>query len=222
MEQIETQRIKELLKVYFIMGSVNCNKDPVEVLKEAISGGITLFQFREKGPGSLKGNAKLELAKRLHTLCAKNDVPFIVNDDIDLAIAIDADGVHIGQEDAPIEKVRNIIGNKLLGVSVHNLEEAAFALQNGADYFGVGPIFPTTTKTDTKPVQGVSFLRQLRETNYSLPIVGIGGISVDNASMVTQAGADGVSLITAITNAENIVYQVRKLVDAVSTGLENR
>jgi thiamine-phosphate pyrophosphorylase len=218
----DSKKLKELLKIYFIMGSVNCQKDPVEVLEEAIAGGITLFQFREKGPDALTGNEKLELAQKLRTLCEANDVPFIVNDDIDLALAVDADGVHIGQEDEPVEVVRRKIGNKVIGVSVHTLEEAARAFRNGADYFGVGPIFPTSTKKDTKPVQGVSFLQKLRECDYTLPIVGIGGITDDNASIVTKAGGDGVSIITAITNADDIPSQVRKLAEAVLAGLENR
>ncbi|MCM3584201.1 thiamine phosphate synthase [Mesobacillus maritimus] len=219
MKQTEKQRISEFLQVYFIMGSVNCTRAPEEVLKEAIDGGITMFQFREKGNGSLQGQRKLELALKLKQICHNYNIPFIVNDDIDLALKIDADGVHIGQEDESVELVRKRIGDRILGVSVHQLSEAEEAINKRADYFGVGPVYPTSTKTDAKPVQGVSFIEELRTNGFQVPIVGIGGISANNASAVTHAGADGVSVITAITNANNIQTEVKKLKSAVRKGL---
>ena len=129
------------------MGTQNCIKKPYEVLIEAIAGGITCFQFREKGQGSLSGKEKFALAEEFQLICHNAQIPFIVNDDIDLALALNADGVHIGQEDEIVTRVRERIGNKILGVSVHNLEEATVAIQAGADYFGVGPIFPTQVKS---------------------------------------------------------------------------
>jgi len=200
-----------MLKLYFIMGSPNCYKEPAEVLKEAIAGGITLFQFREKGNHALTGVEKVTLAKELQTICKKHDIPFIVNDDIDLAISLDADGVHIGQEDEPVAKVRSRIGDKILGVSVHTMEEAMSALEAGADYFGVGPIFPTKTKEDAKPVQGVQHIQHFREKGITIPIVGIGGITVENAMNVMEAGADGVSVITAISKASDIIKAAQSL-----------
>jgi len=193
--------LRDDLKVYFIMGSPNCRQEPVEVLKEAIAGGITFFQFREKGNGALKDAEKYALAKQLQNICKINQIPFIVNDDIELAIKIGADGVHIGQEDEPVQVVRNKIGNKILGVSVHTEEEAIAAIRGGADYFGIGPIFPTTTKEDAKPVRGPVLIQELRQKGYTIPIVGIGGITVENAASVVKAGADGVSVITAISQA---------------------
>lgn len=203
MARINEEELRKLLKVYFIAGSTNCLKNPAEVLKEAIAGGITLFQYREKGQSSLEGAGKLELGRKLHKICREQGIPFIVNDDIELALALDADGVHIGQEDEAAIQVRQKIGDKILGVSVHNHMEAEEALSAGADYFGVGPIFPTQTKKDTRAVQGITLIHDLRQRGFTVPIVGIGGIAADNATMVMEAGADGVSVISAISLAEN-------------------
>ena len=204
MGKLREDQLRQALKLYFIMGSGNCTKPPAHVLREAIAGGITMFQFREKGDGALTGDAKRALAEQLQHLCRKSGIPFIVNDDVDLALAIDADGVHIGQDDEPVEEVRKRIGDKILGVSVHNGEEAKEALEKGADYFGVGPIFPTETKKDAEPVQGVGIIKKLREKGFAIPIVGIGGINRENAAQVIAAGADGISVISAICMAENI------------------
>lgn len=205
--------MRSMLKLYFIAGSTNCFKDPVKVLEEAIRGGITIFQYREKGEGCLEKIEKLELGKKLQRLCLDNGIPFIVNDDIELALKLDADGVHIGQEDEDTVQVRRKIGNKILGVSVHNLEEAEKAKLAGADYFGVGPIFPTATKKDTRAVQGTVFLEQLKD--FGVPIVGIGGINADNAGAVMAAGADGVSVITAISQAEDVKAAAVRLKEKV-------
>lgn len=141
MAKISPGKMRSLLKVYFIAGSTNCLEDPRVVLEEAIRGGITLFQYREKGEGCLDDHEKLELGKRLQRICRDNGIPFIVNDDIELALELNADGVHIGQEDEDASLVREQIGDKILGVSVHSLKEAEKAKLAGADYFGVGPIF---------------------------------------------------------------------------------
>lgn len=212
------EELRERLKVYFIMGSPNCKKEPTEVLKEAIEGGITLFQFREKGDGALVGVEKVALARKLQAICQESNIPFIVNDDIDLALEINADGVHIGQEDEPVEIVRKKVGNKILGVSVHNYDEAIHAIQGGADYFGLGPIYETKTKADTKAVQGIKFISELRKKGIDMPLVGIGGITQENAQRVIEAGADGVSIITAITHADSVKEATRELKTSVLRG----
>lgn len=211
-------QLRECLKVYFIMGSTNCLKNPAEVLKEAITGGITFFQYREKGEGSLSGSAKYKLAKELQTICREHQIPFIVNDDIELALELNADGVHIGQEDEPVKSVREKIGNKILGVSVHSKEEAITAIEQGADYFGIGPVFPTKTKADAKPSRGTTLIEQLRKDGYETPIVGIGGITIENARSVVSAGADGVSVITAISHADSPLDAARELKNNVWNG----
>ena len=209
MARISPEHMESLLKVYFIAGSTNCLKAPEKVLTEAIEGGVTLFQFREKGEGCLQGQEKVELGKRLQWICKENGIPFIVNDDIVLEIELDADGVHIGQKDDDTARVRKRIGDKILGVSVHNLKEAEKASHAGADYFGVGPIFPTQTKKDAKAVQGTILIEELRD--FNIPIVGIGGINADNASVVIKAGAAGVSVITAISEADNVKEAASRL-----------
>ncbi|MDQ0971083.1 thiamine-phosphate pyrophosphorylase [Neobacillus niacini] len=211
--------IKEALKVYFIMGSPNCKDNPARVLQEAIEGGITLFQFREKGTGALTGNAKVDLAKELQQICREHEIPFIINDDIDLALELNADGVHIGQEDQPVAEVRKKIGqDKIIGVSVHSYDEAMNALEGGADYFGIGPVFPTKTKEDTKPSNGTKLIEELRDRGVSIPIVGIGGITAENAGSVIQAGADGVSVITAISHADSVTEAAKNLKRMVFEG----
>jgi thiamine-phosphate pyrophosphorylase len=199
-----SESLRDSLKVYFIMGSPNCKENPAQILKEAIEGGITLFQFREKGTGAFTGDKKVELAIELQQICREDQIPFIVNDDIDLAIALNADGVHIGQEDELVEDVKKRIGDKMIGVSVHSYEEAMVAIAGGADYLGIGPVFPTKTKEDAKPSNGTKLIEELRERGLSIPIVGIGGITAKNAGAVIQAGADGVSVITAISHAPSV------------------
>lgn len=211
MATMDSEKLRNALKVYFIFGSNNCLKNPEAVLAEAIEGGITIFQFREKGKGAFTGTEKMVVAKRLQTICQENDIPFIVNDDIELALKLNADGVHIGQEDEPVAEVRKKIGDKILGVSAHSLEEAKSAIRDGADYLGLGPIFPTATKEDAKAVQGTKLLEELRKKGIDIPIVGIGGINADNVKSVVRAGADGAAVITAISHSGNPQEAARQL-----------
>lgn len=192
--------IKNAIQLYFVMGSNNCKIDPVHVLEQAILGGVTLFQFREKGEGALQGEEKYKLARELQAVCKRYEIPFIVNDDIELAISLQADGVHIGQEDEPFEVVKAKVGKKIIGVSCHNLEEAKLAISQGADYIGVGPMYPTTTKLDTRNVVGPALIKSLRSADLTIPMVGIGGINAENAAAVYEAGADGIAVISAISH----------------------
>lgn len=146
MSRITMDKMSRVLPVYFIMGSNNCTKEPLQVLRDALEGGITIFQLREKGEGALTGEKRIDFAKELQALCKEYGVPFLVNDDVELALELDADGVHVGQDDEGITSVREKMGDKIIGVSAHTIEEARFAIENGADYLGVGPIFPTSTK----------------------------------------------------------------------------
>lgn len=199
--------------VYFIMGTDNAGeRKPLEILKEALRGGIDYFQLREKGPSALTGSALIEFAVACQQLCRECSVPFIVNDDVELAWEISADGVHIGQEDQRAGHVRRIIGqDKILGVSVHSLEEAALAVENGADYVGMGPVFGTRTKVDAKKPAGVTGIELVKSKFPELPVVGIGGITPLNAERVWAAGADGIAVISAIAHAEDIASQIALL-----------
>lgn len=215
MKQGGYEAIRSSLALYFVMGSPNCLQAPERVLQEAIAGGITLFQFREKGKGALSGSAKFELAARLKDICDQNQIPFIIDDDVELALKLDAAGIHIGQEDAPLEEVRASCRDKLVGVSVHTVQEAELAIAQGADYLGLGPIFPTLTKKDAKPVQGTVLIEQLRSKGYTIPIVGIGGVTADNVDQVMKAGADGAAVITAISHAEHVQEAARMLKEII-------
>lgn len=218
MQLINKEQVKNWLSVYFIMGSPNCRKDPKETLEEAIEGGATLFQFREKGTNALTGEKKRMLAAELQDVCRRQAIPFLVNDDIELAVKLEADGVHIGQEDAALSDVRKRLSGKIIGVSVHTMEEAIKAIDEGADYLGIGPVFPTATKADAQPVQGTKLIEEIRSAGLSIPIVGIGGIQAENAAQVVSSGADGVAVITAISQAASPKEAAAQLKKAI---LEN-
>ncbi|MBM7095972.1 thiamine phosphate synthase [Bacillus sp. H-16] len=212
MGRIDLTLLSDQLNVYFIAGSRDCTSPLPLVLNEAIAGGITMFQFREKGPGALEGQMKKALALQLFTQCKEADVPFIVNDDVELALQIDADGIHVGQEDEDAASVRKRIGkNKILGVSAHSVEEAYRAIEAGADYLGIGPIYETSSKDDAEEVKGPGWIRELRENGVDLPLVAIGGINTDNGSDVLHAGADGLSVISAISKAASPFEVAREL-----------
>ncbi len=193
------------------MGSQNCDRHPVEILESAAQAGITAFQFREKGDGSLTGNAKLELGKQLRDICGHYDIPFIVNDDIDLVTPLEADGIHVGQDDRSVEEVRKLFPNKIIGLSVSSRSELINSPIQLVDYIGAGPVFTTNTKKDAKTAVGLEWITSLRKQFPDLPIVGIGGINSDNAASVIAAGADGVSVISAITHATDIRNSVENL-----------
>ncbi|WP_252505129.1 thiamine phosphate synthase [Sporosarcina sp. Marseille-Q4943] len=196
------------------MGSTNAEK-PLAVLEEALKGGITCFQLREKGARALVGREKKVFAESCQRLCAQYGVPFIVNDDVDLAVEIDADGVHVGQDDAEARFVRKRIGaEKILGVSVHSIEETETALATGADYVGMGPVYPTISKDDAKPVAGTAMIEKVAKLYPNLPIVGIGGITAMNAEPVIRAGASGISVISAIASSTNPEMAARQLKEA--------
>ena len=208
--------IKKALNVYFIAGSQNAeNGDLLSVLEEALEAGITMFQFREKGPNSLEDNPieKRKLAIQCQALCQKYKVPFIINDDVELAISIEADGIHVGQDDEPIEEVlRRVSPDTIIGLSTSNAQEIADAESlEGIDYVGLGPVFTTESKEDTEPELGIEGLKEIIGAGRKIPIVAIGGITIKNASSVREAGVDGVSVIAAITKSQNIKQAVDRL-----------
>lgn len=216
MPRISNDKMRKLLNVYFIMGSNNCTSEPANVLEQAIKGGITIFQYREKGKGAYSGDEKLHFAKQLQAICKENNIPFIVNDDVELALQLDADGVHIGQDDASAKEVRQTIGDKILGVSTHNLEEVKKAIEEGADYVGIGPIYPTKSKEDAKTPQGTSLINEVRINEIEIPIVGIGGITSENAAPIIKSGGDGVAVISEISLANDPMENASKLVQAIT------
>ncbi|UZD73992.1 thiamine phosphate synthase [Bacillus siamensis] len=215
MTRISWEMMKDMLSVYFIMGSNNTDADPVSVVKKAIEGGATLFQFREKGSGSLTGEERVLFAKQVQDVCRQAGIPFIINDDVDLALRLKADGVHIGQDDADAAETRAAIGDMILGVSAHNVSEVKRAEAAGADYVGMGPVYPTETKKDAEAVQGVTLIEEVRRQGITIPIVGIGGITAANAAPVIKAGADGVSMISAISQADDPKEAARRFFEEI-------
>jgi thiamine-phosphate pyrophosphorylase len=177
----------------------------LQVAEAAIAGGADVLQLRDKEAPS--GRLYLE-ALQLRKLTRDAKVPFIVNDRLDIALAVDADGVHVGQADLPASVVRKIMGpGKILGVSVATVEEAIRAEKDGADYLGVGPVFEARgTKPDTVEPLGVDCIARIRR-RCRLPIVAIGGIHADNARKVREAGADGVAVISATGRLKRILEE---------------
>lgn len=202
--------------VYFIMGTTNAmGRDPLVILQEALIGGISHFQLREKGAGALTGDELGTFAVKCQKMCRSHRVPFIVNDNVDLACAIDADGVHVGQGDLGCALVRKRIGkDKILGVSVHSVEEAKRAMADGADYVGMGPVYGTRSKDDAKPAAGVAGIEAVKKAFPLLQVVGIGGITPENARAVYQAGAESVAVISSLANAEDVKTQVGRFKEA--------
>ena len=205
---------KELLKLYFICGTTTClGKNLYTVVEDALKGGITLFQFREKGKGALEGKEKLELAIKLKNLCKKYNVPFIVNDDIELALEIDADGVHVGQDDLGVDEIRKLMPNKIIGLSIGNEEELKQSKVEYVDYVGVGPVYVTQSKDDAGGAIGYEGLELMRKLLPQMPLVAIGGIQTQHIKDVMKTNVDGVSIISAISYSDNIEKTVREMIE---------
>ncbi len=184
----------------------------LEVIRAAIAGGATVIQYREK-----EGTTRqlVEEAQALRELTRQMGVLFIVNDRVDVALAVDADGVHVGQDDMPAPIVRKLMGpGKIVGVSVDNLEQALQAEQDGADYLGAGPIFATPTKPDAAPPIGVDGLAEICR-RVSIPVVAIGGLNAENAAEVIRAGAAGVAVVSAVVAAPDVEAAARRLWEVV-------
>lgn len=171
-----------------------------EVVKESLDGGVTFVQLREK---TLEDEIFLEEARELKELCKKYNVPFVINDNVDIAIAMDADGVHVGQSDMEAGDVRAKLGpDKIIGVSAENVEQAVLAEKRGADYLGVGGVFPTGSKEDAADVS-YETLKAICEA-VSIPVIAIGGINEGNVSKLAGSGIVGVAVISAIYAAKDI------------------
>ena len=191
-----------LTGLYIILdASVRSDRPLTEVLTASVQAGAGIFQYRNKlAPMKAAYVEALELRKLAHRL----GVLFIVNDRCDLALAVDAEGVHLGQGDLPIELARTVMGpDKLIGLSTHNPEQVETAERLKPDYIGFGPIFQPGSKQDHDPVVGIEGLRAVR-SRTSRPIFAIGGITVKNAGEVMRAGASGIAVISAILNAPDI------------------
>lgn len=190
-----------------------------ELVTAAVRGGVTCVQLREK---TCATREFMTQAAALLPMLRGAGVPLIVNDRVDVALAVGADGVHLGQTDMPLADARRICGpDRIVGVSAESVEDALAAERDGADYLGVSPIYATPTKTDTAPALGLEGLRKIR-ASVSIPLVGIGGLNAGNAADVIQAGADGVAVVSAIMAAEDPEAAARELALAVGAALRDR
>ncbi len=181
-------------------------------VRDALEAGAGMIQYREK---DLPTRKMYEEGIGIGRLCGEYGAKYIVNDRIDIAMATDADGVHIGQEDMPLEIARKLMPDAIIGVSCSNVEEAVEAVKGGADYLGVGPVYQTSTKEDAGAPIGIERVREIRE-NVNIPIVTIGGITLERVKELAEAGADSVSAISATVgprtgeNVSGFVEEIRK------------
>jgi thiamine-phosphate pyrophosphorylase len=191
---------------YFITDSKLTKSGNSSDIKNAIDAGVRIVQYRNKtGTTRQMYDEAMELMK----LCLHGTL-FVVNDRVDIALVVDADGVHIGQDDLPYKTARKLLGkNKIIGVTVHNVEEAVEAQKNGADYIGLSPIFSTSTKTDAGKPAGPGLITEIKK-NVRIPVVAIGGITLDNAARVIDAGADAICSISAVVTKPDVKSEIAK------------
>jgi thiamine-phosphate pyrophosphorylase len=183
-------------------------RSTAEVVAAAVLGGVTVVQIREKEADT---RDFVQEALAVGHLLKARGIPMIVNDRIDVALAVSADGVHLGQKDMPIAMARKILGPEMIiGISAESVADAVTAEKAGADYLGVSPIYATPTKTDTAAALGLEGLRQIR-ASVDLPLVGIGGLNAGNAAEAIRHGADGVAVVSAIVSADDPEKAAREL-----------
>lgn len=189
----------EVLRLYLVTDHALCGvRDLLQIVHDAVRGGVTCVQLREKTKNTRDFIAQAQALKRL---LAPLHIPLVINDRIDVALACEADGVHLGQSDMPVEVARRLLPpHVFMGWSVENLAHVQQASQLPVDYLGVSPVFATPTKTDTAPAWGLEGLSKVRQQTTQ-PLVAIGGIHMDNAAEVLRAGADGLAIVSAILSA---------------------
>jgi thiamine-phosphate pyrophosphorylase len=198
----------EKVRLYcFTAGGLLRGRDPVELAAAQVRGGADVIQLREK---HLSKREKLDLGFQIRDLTKRAGVLFVVNDDLDLALILKADAVHLGQDDIPIEYARPLAGDMLIGVSTHTKSQVEAAVAAGADYIGVGPVFETGTKKDHEPVLGLDTLAEIA-SGCPIPWVAIGGIGLDRIEPVLSAGARAVAVISDILLADDVEARCREV-----------
>lgn len=193
--------------------SLSRGRSTLEVVQAAIAGGVSCVQLREKDCSTREF---IQEARTLQEFLHTKSIPLIINDRVDVALAVGADGVHLGQNDMPIGDARKLLGDKLIiGISAESVENAITAELEGADYIGISPVFSTTTKKDIAPPLGLAGIREIRKKT-KLPLVAIGGIHQHNATEVIRAGADGIAVVSAIVSAQCPETAARELFEKVN------
>ncbi len=200
------------IDLYFITDSKLTKKTVFDDVKAAIKAGVKLIQYREKEASTKE---MLKEAVKIKELC-KGKAIFLINDRIDIALAVDADGVHLGHKDMPYETARKLLGNKIIGLSTHKLKAAIESEQLGADYIGVGPIFETKTKADAGPAVGLKLIEDVKKA-VTIPFVAIGGINLDNVGDVVKAGATSAAVISAIITKDDVEEECKKFINRFNT-----
>lgn len=207
-----TNTIKKNLKLYLVTDNdILGERDFYKCIEDAIKGGVTMVQLREK---DASGKEFLEKAFKLREITRKYNIPFIINDRVDIAIICDADGVHVGQSDIDAKFVRSLIGeNKILGVSARNLNEAKKAKEDGANYIGVGAMYSTSTKLDAKSVsyETVEEIKKILD----IPIVLIGGINLKNLENLKKLNCDGYAVVSSILKEKDIYFTSKSWIKAI-------
>ncbi|SHG94178.1 thiamine phosphate synthase [Tepidibacter thalassicus] len=203
--------MKDKLKLYLITDSnILRGRDFYKCIEDALKGGVRTVQLREK---NCLGKEFLEKAYKLRELTKKYNALFIINDRVDIALLVDADGVHVGQKDIPVHEVRRLIGkNKILGVTAKTLQEAVDAEKYGANYLGVGAIFNTNTKLDAKRIS-INTLNTIRK-NVNIPIVAIGGLKLNNINILKN-NVDGYAVVSAILTSDDIYNESKKWIKCI-------
>ncbi len=203
------------LRLYIILDkSLIGRKSEVHLASRVIEGGATAIQLRDKFSDDQR---LIKIGTKLREITRKNKVGFIINDRVDIALAVDADGVHLGQEDLPLKFARRLIGKRIIGISTHSLAQAKRAEKEGADYLSVGPIFRTSSKPELVPVGTAIISRIKKEVN--LPLVAIGGIKLDNIKKVIARNPEGIAIASAVLKSkkiENSTLIIAKLLNAKS------
>lgn len=203
---------KELLKdidLYFITDNKLTKKTVLDDVKAAIAGGVKIIQYREKEKSEKE---MIEEASKIKELCG-SDVILIINDNVEIALAVGADGVHLGKDDIDYETARKLLGDKIIGITTRNAEDAVKAENLGADYVSIGPIFSTTTKPDLKPI-GVEMIEKIKKA-IKIPFVAIGGINLNNLDEVLNAGATKVAAISAIVAKDDVEKEIKKFISNI-------
>ncbi len=214
MEKGNPKQKKKFLKYidfYLVTDSRLSKKGTLSDVKEAVEAGCQIIQYREKNKSEKKMISEASEIKRI----CKNKAKFLVNDRIDIALAVDADGVHLGQNDMPIEIARKLMGDdKIIGLTVHNVDEAIEAENKGADYIGLGPIFDTSTKKDAGGGIGPNKIREIKNS-IRIPVVAIGGINMENCESVIRNGADCLAAINAVVCSDDVKSETKKFIDNI-------
>ena len=205
------------LTLYLVTDS-RCREDEAfyETIESACKGGITVLQLREK---EMSGRVLLERARKVKRITDRYKIPLIIDDRLDIAMAVDAAGVHLGQEDLPVSLARKLLGpTKIIGATTKTVEQAQKAMEEGADYLGVGAIYPTTTKVKTV-ITKVSTLNEICQTT-SIPVIAIGGLNESNCEVLRESPIQGIAVVSAIMKAENPEEATRNLKNKVQQLLE--